>query len=58
LEYDFEMATNNNFGEKKIHILTERNYDSWFIRMGTILRSQYLWEFVTVGYLEVVDQEA
>jgi hypothetical protein len=28
----------------------------WFIRMRTILRSQYIWEFVTIGYPDPTDQ--
>jgi hypothetical protein len=50
------MATNSNLAQPQILVLTERNYDSWFIRMRTILRSQDLWEFVTIGYPEPVDQ--
>jgi hypothetical protein len=50
------MATNNSLTQSQIPSLTEKNYDSWFIRMRTILRSQDLWEFVTIGYPDPVDQ--
>jgi hypothetical protein len=52
------MDINNSLAQPQIPFLTERNYDSWFIRMRTILHSQDLWEFVTIGYPERVDQEA
>ena len=37
-------------------MLSERNYDTWFIKMRTILRAQDLWEFVTTGYPEPANQ--
>ena len=39
-------------------MLTERSYDTWFIKMRTILHAQDLWEFVTLGYTELADQVA
>jgi hypothetical protein len=50
------MDTNSKLAQPQIHVLKEINYDSWVIRMRTILRSQDLWEFVTVGYPEPADQ--
>ena len=39
-------------------MLSERNYDTWFIKMRTILRAQDIWEFVTIGYPKQADQVA
>jgi hypothetical protein len=50
------MDTNSNLAQPQIHVLNERNYDSWFIRMRTVLFSQDIWEFVIVGYRESIDQ--
>ena len=52
------MATNNSVVQPQIHVLSERNYDTWFIKMGTILCAQDLQEFVTIDYPEPVDQAA
>jgi hypothetical protein len=51
------MDTNSNLAQPQILVWNERNYDSWFIRMRKIIHSQDLWDFVTVGYPEHVDQE-
>ena len=53
-----EMATNNSVVQPQIPMLLERNYDTWFIKIRTILRAQDLWEFVTIGYHEPADQSA
>jgi len=50
------MDTNRKLAQPKIHVLKEINYDSRVIRMRTILCSQYIWEFVTVGYTEPIGQ--
>ena len=50
------MDTNNSLAQPQILVLTERNYDSCFMRMRTILHSQDLLEFVSIGYLQPVDQ--
>jgi hypothetical protein len=50
------MATNSNLAQPQILVLNERNYDSRFIIMRKILRSQDIWEFVTIGYREPVDE--
>ena len=47
-----EMATNKSVVLPQISMLSERNYDTWFIKMRTILRAQDLWEFVTIEYPE------
>ena len=52
------MATNSSVVQPKIPALNERNYDTWFIKMRIILRAEGLWEFVTIGYLEPIDQAA
>jgi len=39
-------------------MLFKINYDTWFIKMRTILRAQDLWEFVMIGYPEPADQAA
>jgi hypothetical protein len=36
-------------------ILSEKSYDSWYIRMRTILHSQDLWTYVIDGYAEPAD---
>ena len=50
------MATNSSVVQPQIHVLIERNYDTWFINMRTILYAQDIWEFVTIGYPEPIDQ--
>ena len=50
------MATNSSVVQPQILVLSERNYDTWFIKMRTILCAQYLWEFFTIGYPEPTDQ--
>jgi len=52
------MDTNNSLAQPQILVLTESNYDSWLIKMRTILRSQDLSEFVTIGYPDPIDQAA
>ena len=52
------MATNSSVVQPQIPVLFERNYDTWFIKMRTILCAQDLWEFVTIGYPELADQAA
>ena len=37
-------------------MLTEINYDTWFIKMKTIPRAQDIWVFVTIVYPKPVDQ--
>ena len=44
--------------QNQIPILTEKSYDSWCIRMRTILRSQDLWLYVSDGYAEPADAAA
>ena len=52
------MATNSSVVQPQIPVLSERNYDTWFIKMRTIMHAQDLWEFVTLGYREPADQAA
>ena len=42
----------------QILVLTKRNYDTWFIKMKTILCARDIWDFVAIGYPEPVDQAA
>ena len=50
------MATNSSVVQPQISVLTERNYDTWFIKMRNILHAQDLWEFVMLGYAELANQ--
>ena len=50
------MATNNSVIQPQIPVLSERIYDTWFIKMRTIMCAQDLWEFVTIGYPEPANQ--
>ena len=50
------MATNSTVPQPQIYVLSERDYDTWFTKMRTILHAQDLWEFVTIGYPELADQ--
>ena len=43
------MATNSSLAQPQILALSEINYDTWFIKMRTILHAQDLWEFVMIG---------
>ena len=52
------MATNISVVQPQILVLSERNYDTLFIKMRTILDAHDLWEFVTIGYPELADQVA
>lgn len=51
------MVKTTNTNQSSILILNEKNYDSWFIRMRTLLHSHDLWGFVTDGYLECANGE-
>ena len=51
------MVTNSSVVQRQILVLTERNYDTWFIKMRTIYRAQDLLDFVMIGYLEPMDQD-
>ena len=53
-----EMATNSSAVQPQIPVLSERNYDTWFVKMRTILCAHDLWEFVTIGYPKPPDQAA
>ena len=55
-----EMATNSSVVQPppQIPLLNERNYNTWFIKMRTILHAQDLWKFVTIGYPEPANQAA
>ena len=50
------MATNSSVVQAQIPVLSERHYDTWFIKMRTILRDHDIWEFVTIGYPEPPNQ--
>ena len=51
-----EMTSDSRVVHPQIPVLSERNYDTWFIKMRTILCDHDLWEFVTIGYPEPADQ--
>jgi hypothetical protein len=50
------MDTNSSLTQSQIPTLNENNYDSFFTRMRIILCSRDLWDFVTNGYPNLVDQ--
>ena len=52
------MVTNSSAVQPQIPVLSERNYDTWFINMRNILCAQDLWEFVMIGYPEPANQAA
>ena len=52
------LATNNSVVQPQIPMLMDRSYDTWFIKMRTILRAQDVWEFVKLGYAEPANQDA
>jgi hypothetical protein len=53
------MATSGSSSSQiQVPILSEKSYDSWYIRMRMILRSQDLWTYFIDGYLERVDATA
>ncbi len=52
------MAMSSSYSQMQVPLLTERIYDSWYIRMRTILHSQDLWSFVIDGYAEPANQAA
>ena len=52
------MSTNISVVQPQIRVLTERKYDTWFIKMRNVLRDWDVWEFVTNGYPKPVDQAA
>jgi hypothetical protein len=52
----FLMATSGSISSQvQVPVLNENSYDSWYIRMRTIMRSQDLWTYVIDGYVEPVD---
>ena len=44
--------------QNQIPILNEKSYDSWCIRMRTILCSQDFWSYVCDGYAELANVAA
>jgi hypothetical protein len=48
-------ASGSNSSHVQVLVLSEKSYDSWYIRMRTILRSQDLWTYVIDGYVEPAD---
>ena len=52
------MVINSSVVQPQILVLTKRSYDTWFIKMRTILRAQDVWEFVKLGYAEPANQDA
>ena len=52
------MATNISVVQPQIPMSTERSYDTWFIKMRTILRAKDIWDFVTLGYPEPTNEAA
>jgi len=52
------MVKTTNINQSSVPILNEKNYDSWFIRMRTLLHSHDLWGFVTDGCLEPANEAA
>ena len=50
------ITTNSSVVYPQIPVLTERIYDTWFIKMRTILRAQDIWEFVMLGYTKPDNQ--
>ena len=48
-------ASASNSSQVRVLVLSENSYDSWYIRMRTILHSQDLWTYVIDGYPKPVD---
>lgn len=51
-------ASGSSSSQVQVPLLSEKSYDSWYIRMRTILRSQDLWTYVIDGYAEPVNAVA
>jgi hypothetical protein len=52
------VVSGSSSSQIQVPILSENSYDSWYIQMRTILRSQDLWTYVINGYTEGVDATA
>ena len=48
-------ASGSNSSQVQVPVLNEKSYDSWYIWMRTIFRSQDLWTYVIDGYAEPTD---
>jgi hypothetical protein len=46
------VASGSTSSQVQIPVLNEKSYDTWYIRMRTILRSRDLWTYVIDGYAE------
>jgi len=46
------VAFGSSSSQVQFLVLREKSYDSWYIRMRMILRSQDLWNYVIDGYAE------
>jgi hypothetical protein len=49
------VASGSSSSQIQVPVLSEKSYDSWYIQMRMILRSQYLWTYVIDGYVEPID---
>jgi hypothetical protein len=49
------VASSSNSSQVQVPVLSEKSYDSWYIRMRTIFHSEDLWTYVIYGYDEPVD---
>jgi hypothetical protein len=52
------VASGSSSSQVQVPVLSEKSYESWYIRMRMILRSQDLWTYVINGYAEPVDVAA
>ena len=48
-------VSGSNSSQVQVHVLSKNSYDSWYVRMRTILHSQDLWTYVIDGYAEPTD---
>ena len=49
------VVSSSSSSQVQVLVLSEKSYDSWYIRMRTILHSQDLWTYVIDGYAEPVN---
>ena len=49
------VASGSSCSKVQVPLMSEKSYDSWYIRMRMIFHSQDLWTYVIDGYAKPAD---
>jgi hypothetical protein len=52
------VVSGSSSSQVQVPVLSEKSYDSWYIRTRMIFHSQDLWTYIIDGYVEPVDAAA